>query len=351
MAFQSPSKTPPKPVYSASKTEILLNILGLFAMLWMVYEVLGISNLFAFNGLSNDDAELARESVVLDALFNPVGFVITTALLAAVIVIFVVARTTTTKVTMIVSIVLYVLSFFRISFIFSMLFASAGMVGLSIEAVPDQRSPAAEEIIVTPAELATYTDSTASRVMTTLTNATDDHWESVTFTVTVQDANGIVCESLTAEEQWLAPGATRNYVSRLLGPDIFQDDHSCVPTSASVMPVSIDIDSREKINESDYRGAGLMPTYGELVVREETHFVPELAKVSVTGSLAPESLGLIAETGSFTAGFEVADAEGRRLQNCFKPRDIAPDGTFSSRPFFDPVDAGLYVTVIPIPEC
>ncbi|NLC97635.1 MAG: hypothetical protein GX678_00950 [Actinomycetales bacterium] len=337
-----------------------MRVLGIAAMLWMIYEVLGVSNLFGYGGLSNDDLDGRRMGDALTAFFDPIGWVITTFILVVSIIIHSVAKriarragttSTTTKVSMIISIVFYVLGFFRISMIFPMLFSTIGSMGQVSENLPDQRVPTTEELVVAAPQLAHYHDSNGTRISTSLTNATDEHWESAAITITVNGAEGDVCTQFEHEESWIAPGEQRDYVSGFLNPAIDYSSSSCIPTNVTVTGSSVDIDSRSQINEADYAATHDTPEYAALTVQETAGILSSYIDVSVVGSLAPESLNMIRDDGSFVGGFEIADATGVRLEWCFKPYEVSVDGDFNTRKFHSPVEPGVYVNVVALPVC
>ena len=61
--------------------QIVLNILSILVALFAVYEVLGISEISAPAGLSNDDAAIAAENSAWKFFFDPAGFALLLGLL------------------------------------------------------------------------------------------------------------------------------------------------------------------------------------------------------------------------------------------------------------------------------
>lgn len=349
-AYPHPTGRPPARKRQGARV-VVLKVLGLVAMFWMIYEVLGLGDVFGYAGLSNDDVDQELNRSVLGALFDPVALVVTTVILVGSIVIHLIARTTTTKVSMIISIVFYVLSFFRVSLVVSMMLSAAGAFGSSIQNMPDERVPTAEELVIEAPKLAVYRDSNGTRVTTALTNATEEHWESATVAVTVLSADGTVCRQYEAEEARLAPQERREFVGEFLDPAVMYSDSSCVPASATVTAVGVDVDSRSEIDPAEYPGAAVTPSYAALAPREEQGIVPGRIELSVAGALTPESMELLRSDSSLAAGFEVADAQGVRLAWCFRPLEVTADGSFVTRGFHSPVESGLYIRAIPVPGC
>lgn len=329
----------------------IFSLTGFVAMLWMIYEVLGIGNIFGYSGLSNDDAESRASDSMVEAFFDPIGFLVTTFLLVTAIISFRLARTTIAKGSMIVSIIFYVLSFFRVSVVFPMLFSAFGMGGATLENIPDERVPTAEELVIGTPELALYRKSNGTRVMTTLTNATAEHWESAKISVTVHGADGAVCAEFDHTESRIGPGEQRDYVSEFLNPAYDYRKYSCVPTSATVTGLTVDVDSRSQIDEAAYGMIQRMPDFAVLNVQETTRSYADVIDVSVVGALTPESLGVIGDDLKFDVRFEIADSSGLRLDWCFKPQEISADGSFNTGKYHSPVDPDIFVTVIPVPGC
>lgn len=358
--MQQQPATPRHPDAKRERALAILRVLSIVAMLWMVYEVLGVSNLFGYGGLSNDDLEDRRMGDALTAIFDPIAWVVTTFILVVSIVINSVAKriasrvgatSTTTKVSMIISIVFYVLGFFRVSMIFPMIFAGIGSMGQTMENPSDQRVPTSEELVIAAPQLVQYNDSNGTRISTSLTNATEEHWEFATVVISVLAEDGTQCLQHEIKETWLAPGEHRDITSTFFDPAVYYSDPSCVPGAAEIANTVVDIDSRSEIDQARYQGSSTQPVYAMLTPVEESGILPSIVNLSVHGKLAEESLGLIRSDGSFEAGFEVADAQGVRLAWCFRPHEIAEDGSFTTRNFHSPIDPGVYLTAVAVPEC
>ena len=337
---------------------LVLNIAALAVMAWMIYEVLGIGNLFQYKDLSSDDAETQLEMDALQVLFDPVGFVMTTTILTLAIAIHLIARnltrpqrSTVTKASMIISIVFYGLSFFRITAIVSFLFASIGSSAATTQTAPDTRIPSSEELLIEPPQLAEYIDSNGTRVISAFTNTGDDHWESALVLVSLQASDGSVCMDVELEADWIGPGERRELVSKFLEPAMYFSDPSCVPTNATVSETIIDVDSRSEKGIDDYESRSFSPKYASLAVYEEEWIIPGQVSVSVAGALTPESVEFLASNDSLRGGFEITDLDGNRLAWCFKQGDVGSDGSFRTNAYHSPVDPSRFTSVIAVPNC
>ncbi|MFC7621500.1 hypothetical protein [Microlunatus sp. GCM10028923] len=346
---------PPKRHATAA---IILNLLGIAAMLWMLYEAIGIEHIFDYQGLSNDDAEAKAARDMAELVWDPAGLAATTFILVVSIVIHLIARhlakpgrSTTTKVTMIISVVFYTLSFFRISMVIPLLFSAVGSVSATAQNEPDTRIPSAQELKIEESRLVVYHDTNGTRVTTVLTNATDEHWQSATIKITVLAADGAACTEGKVEEEWLAPGERREVVTSFLDPTDDFSDPSCVPENVKVSRVRVDVDSRKEIDPFEYTSSAAEPVFTSLSPVEETESHSSEVKVSVAGILAPESMKLRDRTGSLPRRFEIADAQGRRLAWCFEPGKVAEDGSFTTDEYLRRVDPGKFVKAITVPEC
>lgn len=324
----------------------VLGFLSVAAALWAVYEVLGIGNVFGYVGLSNDDAAAKAQEDVAQAFFDPVGFVVLLGLLGATIVFYWITKTGVTKGSLIATAILFVLSFFRVSMIFPLIFSGMGTAVATVSNESDSRAPRAEEYVLDTAQLVRYEGDEGVRVTTALTNTTDEHWESATVVLTYSDAAGAVCGTYERNEDFLAPQERVEVTTEFLAAATRFVDPSCVPATAEAELTSIDMDSRAEIPESDYEGR--RPTAPELTslsVAETAGIVDSVVMLSVTGAVVP------GVEGPLPMAFELVDHDGLRLAWCFKPEDVQPDGSFVTKQYHSPVEPGLYTSVAVVPSC
>ena len=339
----------------SQKTQIVLNVASVILALVAVYEVLGVSDFFAVKGQSNDDAQALAEDSAWKLLFDPAGFALLLTLFVAAIVLHSVSKrmpgfsNALTRAGLITTGVAFVLSLFRISMIFPLLSGGMGMVTNEIQNGSDVRAPAPEEFVLEAAQLIQYREATGVRITSALTNSSGNHWQSATVALTYTDAGGTVCGGLEQIEDFIAPGQQRPISTKFLSAPIYYSDPSCVPAAATAELVSIDVDSRSQINTADYEGAAI--AFDSLLPDEEPWVGDGAVKLSVTGTVAPDSMSALSNGTNLPVGFEVVDQQGFRLDSCFKPGAVASDGTFTTRGFHSPVAPGEFPAVIVVPEC
>ena len=333
----------------------VLGFLSVAAALWAAYEVLGIGNLFGYAGLSNDDAAAKAQEDALAAFFDPIGFMILLALLGATITFFAIARTGVTKGSLIATALLFVLSFFKVSMIFPMLFSAMGTMGTTVSNESDARAPVTEEYLLDPAQLIIYQGGEGVRIATAFANTGDEHWEAATLLLTHNDASGVVCGVYEHVERFLGPGQRVEVTTEFLAAATRYADPSCVPVAASAELTSIDVDSRAEIPEADYvQQDSAAPELASLYVSEEPGIVSSVVTVSVAGAVSPEAVDSLQGTDGrarLPMAFELVDHEGQRLAWCFAPEDVQPDGGFITGKYHSPVEPGSYASVAIVPSC
>lgn len=351
-----PQGRPRPPKEHGRRKQSVLNVLGILVALYAVYEALGVSNFFDVTGMSNDDAKMAAESMAWKLLFDPAGFALSLSLLVSAFVIHALSKqmqafsTAATRTGLIVTGAAFVLSFFKVSIVFPLLFSSLGIAANELKNGSDVRTPAAEEFILEAAQLIQYRGSPGVRIASALTNNSKDHWQNATVAVTYTDAGGAACGGLEQIEDHIAPGQQRAMVTDFLSAAMYYSDPSCVPVTATAKLVSIDIDSRPEIMQADYESTALV--FDSLMPLEEPGIGGGVVKLSVAGALSPESMSTLRDGTRLPVGFEVADQQGLRLDRCFKPDDVAADGTFTTGTYHSPVDPGEFPFVIVVPaEC
>jgi hypothetical protein len=350
----APQAQYPRP--PAHKPQIFLNIASILVVLWALFEALGLANLFAFAGLTNDDADAAASSMVLEGLFDPIGFAIMLALLTAALVIHLCSRAmrhfsnAMTRTGLIITTVLFVLSFFRISMLLPFLFGSLGMMSNEGQNGPDERTPTAEEFSLEPAQLITYREAQGVRISGALANISDEPWQAATVSLSFSDAAGTVCGQFEHVEEFVSAGERRPMTTQFMDAAGNYDSASCTPVSATAELVRIDVDTRSESATLDYESNQPVPAFASLAPVEQ-EVISGIVELSVAGVVAPESLSVLREGSTLPVGFEVVDQQGLRLNWCFEPSDVAPDGSFTTRDFHSPVDPGEFPTVVVVPEC
>jgi hypothetical protein len=339
------------------KKQRVLNILSILVALGAGFEVFGISGLFAFTGMSNDDAEEAFEGVALAAFFDPVGLLIMVTLLIAAFIIHAISKrmprfsNAMTRTGLITTVVFFVFSFFRISTVLSMFVGAAGAGLNMVQNEADVRTPTAEEFTLDEAQLIQYRGDDGIRIMSALTNNGEEHWESATVSVTYSNAEGTACGREKSVENFMSPGETRAITTKFLTAAIYYDDPSCVPATVAAELVSIDVDSRSEIVASDYERRAPDPGFVSLALIEEPWIMSSPVKLSIAGTVAQESMDALIEGERLPVGFEAVDHQGLRLNWCFKPDEVTPDGSFTTREFHSPIDPGTFASVAVVPEC
>lgn len=349
-------QTQPKRSYEESSTsKRVIGYLSVAAAIWAAYEVLGIGNIFGYIGLSNDDAAAKAAEDMLLTIFDPIGFMILVSLLVVTIIFFVAARTPVTKGSLIATALFFVLSFFRVSMIFPLIFTGLGSATAIVANDPDIRAPATEEYALDPAQLVRYQGDEGVRVVTAFANISDEHWESATLVLTYSDAAGAACGSYEHVERLIAPQERVEVASEFLAATSRYADPSCVPVTATAELTTIDIDSRTGGAEPDPRPQrSAMPELASLSISEEPLIAGGVVMLSVTGSVDPAAVeGLRGPNGQaqLPMAFELVNHEGLRLAWCFKPEEVQPDGSFVTRQYHSPVEPGLYASVAVVPEC
>lgn len=333
--------------------QIVFNVFSILLALYAVYEVLGVSSLFEMEGKSHDDAAIAFDSFALTLFFDPLGFAILLALLVFTFVIHILSKEITwysdavTRAGLITAAVAFVLSFFRVSMIFPAFFGGLGMMSAEIDNEPDVRTPAAQEFVLEPAQLIQYNDASGVRISTAVANNSVDFWQTATVAITYADAAGTVCGTHEQVEDYIGPGQQRAVTTPFLTAAIYYTDPSCVPATASAELVLIDVDSRSQIPPTDY--AGTVPVFDSLMATEDPWIDGSTVKLSVTGFVAPGSLGALEDVGRLPVGFEVADGQGLRLSACFDADSVSQDGSFATQSFHSPLAPGVFHSVLVIP--
>lgn len=333
------------------RKQTLLNVLSLLIALYAVNEVLGLSNAFALHGMTNDDVEIAMESTGWKLLFDPVGTALLIALLVSV---FAIHRKSKkmpwfsnrmTKVGLVTTATAFVLSLFRVSVIFPVVFTSVGLASNQLQNGSDVRVPAAEEFVFEPVQVIHYSDAGGVRLATAFTNNSKDHWQSATVAITYSDAAGTKCGGHQQTEDYIAPGQQRAITTKFLSAVGHYRDPLCVPVVATAELASIDLDSRTEISPADYERA--VPVFDSLVPLEEPSADGSIT-LSVTGTVAADSRGAL-QAGSLPVGFEMADQNGLRFNWCFALGDVASDGSFTTPTLHSIVDPGDSLSVMVIP--
>lgn len=124
------------------------------------------------------------------------------------------------------------------------------------------------ELVIETPQIAQYHGSNGIRVTNSVTNATEEYWETMTVKTTVLAADGTACMDFEREERWVAPGEQRKLISGFLDPAVYFSDPNCVPASATTVAVEVDVDSRTEIDLSQYVADGKHMAYTALTLQE-----------------------------------------------------------------------------------
>lgn len=238
-------------------------------MFWMIHEALGIGNLFDFSGLTNGDAAARADADEFAAMiFDLEWLMISSLLLVVSCEIHWINGSSVSRVSMFITIIFYVLSFFNVSMVTSLLFTSLGKASAEASRESDARAPSVTELVIETPQIAQYHGSNGIRVTNSVTNATEEYWETMTVKTTVLAADGTACMDFEREERWVAPGEQRKLISGFLDPAVYFSDPNCVPASATTVAVEVDVDSRTEIDLSQYVADGKHMAYTALTLQE-----------------------------------------------------------------------------------
>jgi hypothetical protein len=332
-------------------------------MLIAVYAVctaFGVPELFSYSaGLSRDDAELARQQSIEDiatGILLPIDSIILFVLSAVVTALHVGARksefgaTRMTKTGMFVTLGSFVLSLFKFSVFFPMLFSSIGYGASMAHSSPDLHAPSAEEYVLSDVELIGYT-SDAKRVTASIKNTSSYDWESVTVDFVLEDAAGKACYRADQEVKYVGKGQAAQLSTGRIETYMLSQP-SCRATAVQTAVTQFDADSRS--TKAPENNAHRTPSFTSVKPLIEPDALGNLS-ASVTGVVDGASLKhLNLETGRLDTGelmFELVRADGVRLDMCFKPKVIAPDGSFTTSRYHSPVGPGEIASAVLVPNC
>lgn len=327
---------------------------------YAVYTAFGVSEVFGYSaGLSHDDAELAKQQSTEDiaiGILLPTDSIILFLLLAVVTALHVGARksafgiTWMTRTGMLVTLGSFVLSLFKVSVLFPMLFSMIGF-GVSTASSPsDLHAPSAKEYVLSDIKLITYT-SDANRVTASVTNTSSYDWESVTVDFILKDAAGKACYRANQQLKYIGQGQVAQLVSGRIDTYMLSQP-SCGVAAVTAAVTGFDVDSRSaKAPENDVHQAPVFTSLKPLLEPDTLGIL----RASVTGVVDRTSLEkLDLTTGSQDTSefmFELVRTDGVRLDMCFKPKVIAPDGSFITGPYHSPVDQGEIASAVFVPNC
>lgn len=337
-----------------------VGLISLLIAAYAVYTALGVSQVFGYStGLSQDDAERVRQQSIEDiamAMLLPIDSIILALLLAVVAILHRAARkssfgiTWMTRTGMLVTLGSFVLSLFKVSVLFPMLFSAAAF-GVSIANSPsDLHTPSAEEYVLSDVQLVTYT-SDARRVTASVTNTSSYDWESVTVDFILKDAAGNACYRAKQELKYVGQGLVAQLVTRRIDSYMFSQP-TCAVTAVTATVTGFDVDSRAaKAPENDGHQAPVFTSLRPLV---EPDTLGNL-RASVTGVVDGASLEKLdpktRSQGTREFMFELVRTDGVRLDACFSPKVIAPDGNFVTGSYHSPVDQGEIASAVFVPNC
>lgn len=241
---------------------------------------------------------------------------------------------------MLVTLGSFVLSLFKVSVLFPMLFSMIGF-GVSTASSPsDLHTPSAKEYVLSDVKLITYT-SDANRVTASIKNTSSYDWESVTADFILKDAAGKACYRANQELKYIGKGKVAQLVTGRIDTYMLSQP-SCGVTAVTVAVTGFDVDSRSaKAPENEVHQAPVFTSLKPLLEPDTLGIL----RASVTGVVDRTSLKqLDLKTGSQDTSsefmFELVRTDGVRLDMCFKPKVIAPDGSFITGGYHSPVDQG-----------
>lgn len=345
---------PPRPgKRSSGRKQVILNILSICVALCAAYEVFAVSDFFAYDGMTNDDATIAAENSVWKLFFDPLGFALLLGLLIAAFAIHRASKSmressnAVTLTGLILTGLAFVLSLLRVSIAFPLLFGGLGQASNELQNGSDVRAPVAGEFVLEPAQLVQYNDASGVRVATTLANSSPVPWQAATVAITYADAAGTPCGTLEQVEEYIAPGQQRAITTEFLAAAIYYNDPSCVPVTAAAALTSIDVDSRSDIPPADYEHA--VTVFDALAPLEDPWIDGSTVKLSVAGIVAPGSMVTLLNGTVLPVGFEVIDRQGLRLSWCATADEVSPEGNFTTGTFHSPVAPGEFHTVVALP--
>ncbi len=317
-------------------------LLSIFIVIATVLQVFGLTSFFEGSGKSNDDIAADAQDSMLAIFFDPVGFFITLALLIAAIIVHKIGYTRVTKVSLIITVVLFVLSFFRITAVIAAFFSFTGSQMAMLDNESDVREPAASEYVLSAPELISYKGDQQIRVEGNLKNTSEELWEAALVLAHVSDAEGETCVLTEIEERFIAP----DQEVRLVTPTIARmhfEDFNCEPEVVEWKLMGIDIDSRSEPDTTDYER--YVPEFSALTPTEEPHMA-DLSFVSITGTVT--NAHGAGEDHRF--GLEIVGTNGLRLDDCFTVDELENDGSFATDRYYGgPVDSGVYDSVAVLP--
>jgi hypothetical protein len=330
---------------------------------YAVYTAFGVSKLFSYSvGLSPDDAELAWQQSIDDVAMGillPIDSIILFVLSAVVTALHVGARkseigaTRMTKTGMVVTLGSFVLSLFKFSVFFPMLFSSIGYGASMAHSSPDRHAPSAyssdlhapsdKEYVLSDVELIGYT-SDAKRVTASIKNTSSYDWESATVNFVLKDAAGKACYRADHEVKYIGKGQAAQLSTGRIETHMLTQPN-CRATAVTMVVTQFDADSRSpKAPGNDAQPA---PSFTSLKPLVEPDAIGNLG-ASVTGIVDGASTGRL-NTGDLM--FELVRADGVRLDMCFKPKVIAPDGSFITGRYHSPVGPGEITSAVFVPNC
>ena len=325
---------------------------GIFALLALgagiasVVAMLDVGQLTAYEGMSQDDIDIAMERSIEDigmSLFIPIDFVALGLLLLAWLLHSRVKRTPgaprmVSRVGFLLALAVFVFSFFKASILVPMLTTSFGVMSAQLEAEQDLHIATLDAGALIDVQPVFYFGAGGGeqlrRATGTVTNSGLDNWESATIEVRFVDGSGAVCVAEIIEVPYVAAGVSKAFsTDRMNEPEYHAAE--CEPTSVTMDLRAYDIDSRSQPDLEDYVLPEASPSAS---VVEEEHMAGR-AWLTVEGEIEPGT--------SPALTFEVADAQGVRLEWCFDgvPVEGAPE-RFETGRYHSPMPAGLYTQAL-----
>ncbi|HEU5223061.1 MAG TPA: hypothetical protein VFU07_05195 [Candidatus Lumbricidophila sp.] len=241
LGYGSPHVAPPvKPPWEAPTwLRISLFVVRIALVVFAVYTLLGIGKLFAFHrGMSAEESKRAMDDVAREfgiSLLIPLDPLLIGIAVLSVVLYFVAKRLTydreAAKSPMVISLICLGLSFFKISLIVPMMFASMSQLTSHSATGPSIKAPDIGEYSAT--SVALVPESRNFQVTGTVTNLSDYDWVSAVAVAEMVDKTGKACYSIDVPVGALAKGGST--------PVATVGDHGvdlviakCVPVSASI---------------------------------------------------------------------------------------------------------------------
>ena len=312
-----------------------------------------VGKLWAYRGMSQDDIAIAMEEHLYEVAFSlllPIDFVALGFMVLAWLLHRRVKRTPYSPALVSgfgfwLAVAVFVFSFFKASLLAPLLSMSMGSSSAQFSADHDVQIVEEGEAAISDVESIRYqipgSGSEVRRATGTVTNAGVDNWEKAIMRVEFLDDAATVCLTEHLEVPYIAAGMSRDFST----PKMSRPEYSsatCEPTQVKMTLMAYDLDSRSNPDPVDYASEAAPIA---AVVVEEDHVAGNVF-LSVAGEI-PEAAEPSPAAVLSGMDFEVMDAQGIRLDWCFRGTPVEGDpGRFQSKRFHSPVAKGVYVEAV-----